>query len=213
MHVHYLWIGSDKMPYSYHNNLSQCYKLNSTNFNFNVWDDKKCLDLLEEYNMLDYWNNLPTFISKCCMVRYLILDKFGGIYTDFDIWWNKSFTEILNKFYQGADLLLTYNDYSSMIMNNKSQHVLDDPFIFSKPGILKPCVEYCQTRKDLINDGDLYLATGELKQHRLEPVGPFGLTKWVYKFNIKIDSFPQNKYLDQLNGEFGIHDQKTNWKN
>jgi len=212
MLVHYLWIGSDKVPYSYFNNIDQCIKLNP-DFDFNVWDDKKCLDLLEEYGMVDYWNNLPTFISKCCMVRYLILDKFGGIYTDFDIWWNKPFNEIFDTFYKGADLLLTYNDYSSMVIDNKQVNVLDDPFIFSKPGILKPCVEYCKTRTDLINDGDIYLATGELKQHRLEPVGPFGLTKWIYKFNIKFDSFPQNRYLDQFNGEFGIHDQKTNWKN
>lgn len=212
MLVHYLWIGSDKVPYSYFNNIDQCIKLNP-GFNFNVWDDKKCLDLLEEYKMVDYWNSLPTFISKCCMVRYLILDKFGGIYTDFDIWWNKPFNEIFNTFYKGADLLLTYNDYSSMVIDNKQVNVLDDPFIFSKPGILKPCVEYCKTRIDLINDGDIYLATGELKQHKLEPVGPFGLTNWIFKFNIKFDSFPQNKYLDQFNGEFGIHDQKTNWKN
>ena len=212
MLVHYLWIGSDKVPYSYFNNIDQCIKLNP-GFDFNVWDDKKCLNLLKEYGMVDYWNSLPTFISKCCMVRYLILDKFGGIYTDFDIWWNKPFNEIFDTFYKGADLLLTYNDYSSMVIDDKPVNVLDDPFIFSKPGILKSCVEYCKTRTDLVSDGDIYLATGELKQHRLEPVGPFGLTKWIFKFNIKIDSFPQNKYLDQFNGEFGIHDQKTNWKN
>ena len=84
MLVHYLWIGSDKVPYSYFNNINQCIKINP-GFDFNVWDDQKCLDLLKEYEMVDYWNSLPTFISKCCMIRYLILDKFGGIYTDFDI--------------------------------------------------------------------------------------------------------------------------------
>jgi hypothetical protein len=53
--------------------------------------------------------------------------------------------------------------------------------------------------------------TGELKTHKLEPVGPFGLTEWLYKFKIKFDCFPQVGYIDQFRGKFGYHDQKTNW--
>jgi hypothetical protein len=176
-----------------------------------VWDDKKCLELLKEYDMVDYYNSLPTLISKCCMVRYLILDKIGGIYTDFDIWWNKPFSEVIDKFYTNTDLLLTYNNFSSMIIDEKQINVLDDPFIFSKPGVLKSCVEYCQTRTNLVSDGDVYIKTGELRTHKLEPVGPFGLTEWIYKKNINHNSFPQHGYIDQLIGRFGFHNQNTNW--
>lgn len=212
MIIHYLWIGSNKVPSNYFNNLNQCIKLNP-NCDFIVWDDEKCLELLKEYKIVDYWNSLPTLISKCCMMRYLILDKMGGIYTDFDIWWNKSFEEILSLVYKDTDILLSYNNYSSMIIDDKQVNVLDDPFIFSKPKVLKPCVEYCQTRTNILNDGDVYLQTGELKPHKLEPVGPFGLTEWLIKFNISFDSFPQAGYLDQFKGKFGYHDQKTNWNN
>jgi hypothetical protein len=210
MDVHYIWIGGNKVPDDYFNNLNQCVSLNPTH-NFIVWDDTKGLELLYQYNLTEYWNNLPTLISKCCMLRYLILDTHGGIYTDFDILWHKPFDDILSRFYTGADLLLTYNNFSSMIVDNKQVHVLDDPFIFSKPGVLLPCIEYCQTRTELINDGELYMNTGELKTHKLEPVGPFGLTEWLYKFKIKFDCFPQVGYIDQFRGKFGYHDQKTNW--
>jgi len=67
MIVHYLWIGSNKVPSSYFNNLNQCVKLNPT-YDFMMWDDEKCLELLKEYKMVDYWNSLPTLISKCCMI-------------------------------------------------------------------------------------------------------------------------------------------------
>ncbi len=63
MIVHYLWIGSNKVPSSYFNNLNQCVKLNPT-YDFMMWDDEKCLELLKEYKMVDYWNSLPTAISS-----------------------------------------------------------------------------------------------------------------------------------------------------
>jgi hypothetical protein len=210
MLVHYVWIG-DNILEEYLSNLEICKQLNPT-CEFKIWRDKECFELLNEYNLLELWNNIPTLISKCCFIRYIILDKFGGIYSDFDIKWKVPFNIILEKEKTNTGLLLTFNPFSSMVIDNKNIYLLDDPFIYSKPGLLKDCVNYCLNRTDLKNDGDWYLKTGELKPHHLEPVGPFGLTEWVYYNDIDINYFSQVGYIDQFKGEYGIHAQQTNWK-
>ena len=208
MLIHYIWIGSNTIPQEYLFNLEKCKQLNPT-YEFKIWRDEDCVNLLDDY---DYWFSLPTLISKTGYLRYLILDKFGGIYSDFDIEWKVPFNVILNKHKTNNKLLLTVNPFASTIIDNKNIYLLDDPFIYSEPNILGDCIHYCKNRTELKNDGDWYLKTGELRQHPLEPIGPFGLTEWVYYNNIDIDFFSQVGFIDQFQGKYGIHKQQTNWK-
>jgi len=209
MLIHYIWIGSNSIPQEYLLNLERCKQLNPQ-YEFKVWENDESLQLLKDNNYVEYWSNL-TFICKYNMIKYLILDKFGGIYTDFDIYWNKPFQEIFNTFSTPSKILLSANDYSSIPIDGKVVHLLDDPFICSEPGMFGACLEYCMNRTKLVNDGDIYLETGELKSHKSEPIGPFGLTKWVYYNNININYFTQSGNLDQLKGRFGFHRQKGDW--
>jgi hypothetical protein len=209
MFVHYIWIGANSIPQEYINNLAKCKQLNPQ-YEFKIWGNDESLQLLKDNNYIEYWSKL-TFICKYNMIKYLILDKFGGIYTDFDIEWNKSFQEIFTTVNQSHNILLSINNYSTINIKNQTKHLLDDPFIYSKPGIFNLCLNYCMNRTELVQDGNTYLETGELKPHKSEPIGPFGLTEWIYYTNIDVDCFTQSGNLDQLIGRFGFHRQKGDW--
>lgn len=211
MLVHYIWIGSNSIPQEYLLNLERCKQLNPQ-YEFKVWEDKESIQLLNKIDDYEYWSSLPTIISKCCYLRYFILNEYGGIYSDFDIDWKVPFDVILKENKTDKKLLLTFNPFASTTIDNKNIYLLDDPFIYSEPNILGECIQYCKSRTELKNDGDWYLKTGELKQHPLEPVGPFGLTEWVYYNDIDIDYFSQVGFIDQFKGKYGIHKQQTNWK-
>ena len=210
MTVHFIWIGNNEVvPQPYVLNYQKCARLNS-NFNCLVWKNKDCLQLLEHYNLVEQWSKL-TFINKCNFLKYLILDKFGGIYTDFDITWKVRFQKIMYDFgFPQKDIILT-SVSNSYVYESGIGPLMDDPFIISKPNMFKDCIEYCLNRTDLKNDGEHYHKTKELIPHKLEPVGPFGLTEWLIKKQINFANFPQETLLDS-NGHFGIHAQKMNWK-
>lgn len=211
MKVNYIWIGTQEVPSKYISNLQKCASLNP-NFQFQVWRNEECINLLQENNLFDYWTTL-SFICKCNLLKYLILDKFGGIYTDFDIAWKVPFIKILNDFnFANVDLIATILDSNPIIVGNQPINLVDDPFLASKSNILGNCIEYCKNRTDLKYDGEIYLSTKELKTHKTEPIGPFGLTEWILNSNIKVSTFTQSTLLDH-NGFFGVHDQKMNWKN
>ena len=67
-------------------------------------------------------------------------------------------------------------------------------------------------RTNLKYNGDLYLDTGYLVIHEAEPIGPFGLTEWLYNNKIKLASFSQEVYLDCYNGIYGLHEQNMTWQ-
>lgn len=209
MIIHFIWIGNDEIFQQYISNYQKCIKLNN-GFDSLIWRNEDCLRLLEQYNLVEQWSKL-TFICKCNFLKYLILDKFGGIYTDFDILWKVPFYKIINDFdFSQKDIILTSISNSYIYKNNVGS-LMDDPFIISKPNIFKKCIDYCLNRTNLKYDGEYYHKTNQLMTHKLEPVGPFGLTEWLIEKNINFTHFPQETLLDNK-GYFGVHAQKTNWK-
>jgi hypothetical protein len=194
--VHYIWIGGSEIPSPYLTNYERCLQLNSS-FDFKIWRNEECLQLVEEYGLMEIFSSL-SFICKYNLIKYLVLHKFGGIYTDFDIDWKVSFDEIKDK-YPNVDIILTHT----------LTPIIDDPFIISKPNIFGSLINYCKNRTELKHDGELYIETGKIEIHKSEPFGPFGLTEWIK--NMNYISFPQQSLLDG-NGKYGIHFQKNNWK-
>jgi hypothetical protein len=201
MEIHYIWIGNNNIPKKYISNYQKCVDLNK-GFKFNIWQTEECLKLIEYYDLGNVFSSL-SFIGKCNLLKYVILQKHGGIYTDFDITWKQSFSKIMYDFnFPDVDVVLTSTNENTL---------MDDPFIISKPNIFGGCVSYCKNRTNLKYDGELYKKTKELKVHILEPFGPFGLTEWLHNRNISYSCFPQETLLDN-NGFLGIHEQKSTWK-
>ena len=200
MDVNYIWIGGE-VPLHYMNNYNKCFKLNPQ-FSFNIWRNEDCLKLVSEFGLIEMFNSI-SFICKCNLLKYIVLHKFGGIYTDFDITWKQPFLKIMNDFnYPNVDIVLTSTNENTL---------MDDPFIISKPNIFGSCISYCRNRTQLKYDGEIYKKTGQLKTHELEPFGPFGLTEWLEHDKINYSYFSQQTLLDNK-GFFGVHQQKSTWK-
>jgi len=203
MDVHYIWIGGSEIPNNYLVNYQKCVQLNPY-FNFKIWRNEECLQLVEEYGLIEIFTPL-SFICKYNLIKYLILHKFGGIYTDFDILWKQPFSLIIKDYeFHNTDIILT---------TVPPMNYLDDPFIISKSNIFGGCISYCKN-KDKSKwqyDGDLYIKTGKLEIHKAEPFGPFSLSEWIDLYKINFKCFPQKSFLDN-NGLYGDHQQVNTWK-
>ncbi len=200
--VHYIWIGGSEISPHYLANFQRCAKLNPS-LEFKIWRNEECLQLISEYELMETFTPL-TFICKYNLIKYLVLHKFGGIYTDFDILWKYPFSKIMNDY--------NFSD-TDMILTSCPPLLIDDPFIISKPNILGGCITYCKN-KDKSKwhyDGDLYVKTERLEIHKAEPFGPFSLTEWIQQNNVNYRTFPQKSYLDK-NGFYGDHQQVNTWK-
>ena len=199
--IHTIWLGSD-IPVRYHNNIKTHRQLN-LGFQFVHWSDNDVINILNEYNSIDTYNTLP-FLGRFNLAKYTILDKFGGVFTDLDIKWKKSFIQIMNEHnFNDVDLILTYTGYSGFYLNDERKFLLDDPFVIAKKEVLKKCLDY-RLNRTLRIDPD----TNEV--HKSEPIGPFLLSEWVYNNNIKVSSFSQKNYLD-WSGYYGDHEQFGLW--
>ena len=201
MIVHTIWLGSD-IPVRYQVNI-KTHQLLNPGFHFIHWSDNDVIKLLTEYNLIDLYNTL-SFISKFNLAKYIVLDKFGGVFTDLDIKWKKPFIQIMNDYnFNQVDLILTHSAYPNFYINNKLTALLDDPFIISKQGVLSECINYRINRT-------LRIDPSTNKIHKAEPIGPFLLTEWVHNNKIKTSVFNQENYLD-WNGYYGNHEQLGLW--
>lgn len=89
--VHNIWIqGYNNLPKNEYNNLQMLKKLNP-NYKFMFWDNVRIKQLLQELpEVLKVYNELEerkenTFPWRSDIARYVILWKYGGIYSDLDI--------------------------------------------------------------------------------------------------------------------------------
>lgn len=201
--IHTIWLGTD-IPVRYQQNINILRKLNP-NYPHIHWQDNDLSKILKEYDIEEVYNSV-NFISKFNLIKYTILDKYGGIYTDLDIKWKKPFDQIMydhNFNTNNIDIILTHSLYPNFYIDNKLYNLLDDPFIISKKGILKDCIEYRNKRTLRIDP-----TTNQV--HKAEPIGPFLLSEWAYKNNIRMSVFNQDRYLD-INGYYGDHEQLGLW--
>jgi hypothetical protein len=214
MLVHFIWLGDKEIPSEYIYNYNRCASLNFYT-SFRIWRNDALFTLLEDNGYTEYWSNLNSFICKYNFLKYLILGKYPGIYSDLDIYWNKSFSEIIKYMYPKADILLSALNHNKMFLNDTAFTLLDDPFIYvKKPDLYLDCLEFCKNRsqEDLKYNGEHFEKTGEKIIREEEPIGPFGMTEWVRKKNINVDFFYQYRKLDTEIGEYGFHNQLNTWK-
>ena len=107
--IHHIWIGTNPFPSAYINFLKK-WRLLYPDYNFIFWDNQlvESTDILssdiEQYYYGDYNIGL-----KSDLLRFKILEKFGGIYIDVD-------TEPLKRM---PDEILNYNFFSGYQPNNE----------------------------------------------------------------------------------------------
>ena len=207
MYIHYIWIGGE-IPRKYKTNIDICTKLNP-GYQVMLWRDQDIdrllMDCDEEVRELYY--KPRNFINKYALIKYTILNKFPGVYTDLDIRWKTGFTKIQqdqNK--SNKPLILTYGTYTKYTLNGISRKVVDDPFLIANvPNLMGECIEYRKQRDGIERIDEL---TNEV--HEVEPIGILLLNEWLYNNEIPHSAFDQVGYLDGK-GYYGEHEAKATW--
>ena len=208
MYIHYIWIGGE-IPHKYKTNVDICTKLNP-GYQVILWRDQDIERLLKdcEEDIQNLYHNARNFINKYATIKYTILSRYGGVYTDLDIKWNVGFTRIQqeqNPYHK--PLILTYSDYPWYTLNGESKKMIDDPFIIANTtGLMGECIKYRKVR-----EGRERVDHITNKLHSIEPIGTLLLAEWIYSNNIECSIFDQLGYL-HWSGYYGEHDAKARWE-
>lgn len=83
--IHQIWGGKNPIPY-YFLSLSNTWKEYHPDWQYEFWDDNR-IDLFVQEFYPHYWEQFKSFpqnMQRWDTVRYMILNKMGGIYVDFD---------------------------------------------------------------------------------------------------------------------------------
>jgi mannosyltransferase OCH1-like enzyme len=84
--IHQIWSGIDDPLPAYFKRFGETWKTNHPNWKYEFWDNDRINKFILEYYP-QHWNTYNEFtynIQRWDAIRYLILDKIGGMYVDFD---------------------------------------------------------------------------------------------------------------------------------
>ncbi|WP_165045083.1 glycosyltransferase family 32 protein [Dysgonomonas sp. ZJ709] len=84
--IHQIWSGiSAPLPYHF-NVLGDTWKRDYPDWKYEFWDNDKMNSFILEYypQYMDIFARFPYNVQRWDAIRYLILDKIGGMYVDFD---------------------------------------------------------------------------------------------------------------------------------
>ena len=84
--IHQIWSGIDEPLPEYFRALGDTWKENHSTWKYELWDEKRINEFNNEFYP-QYWiayRNFKYNIQRWDVIRYLILEKIGGLYVDFD---------------------------------------------------------------------------------------------------------------------------------
>lgn len=95
--IHQIWSGIDEPLPKPFEILGNTWKQNYPDWKYEFWDNKRINDFILEYypQYWDIYNKFPYNVQRWDAIRYLILDKVGGMYVDFDYESIKSMEDLL----------------------------------------------------------------------------------------------------------------------
>jgi mannosyltransferase OCH1-like enzyme len=84
--IHQIWSGIDEPLLEHFRILGETWKEQYPEWKYEFWDNDR-MNVFVEENYPEYWhayNRFPYNVQRWDAIRYLILDKTGGMYVDFD---------------------------------------------------------------------------------------------------------------------------------
>lgn len=83
--IHQIWGGDQPLPEIYAH-LSESWKEHYPEWKYELWDDYKINYFMETHypQYSEKYNNFPYHTQRWNVIRYMILNKIGGMYIDFD---------------------------------------------------------------------------------------------------------------------------------
>jgi hypothetical protein len=202
MLIHFIWVGDNKITDSFIKNIIKVKEDNPED-TIMEWNDESLVPILEKYGRCELYNNSNIF-HKLQIARYTVLDFYGGLYTDYDVYWKIPIVKAINS---KEDKDLIFIKRNSLFFYKKQEIVLrlsllDDYVIFAKPNFTDNFLRYSLDRaKDRTR----------LKEDKTEPFSVYSLTEWVYDSNFDIDYFSHHEIYDNPDCEIACHDNKKTW--
>ena len=155
--IHQIWLG-EAIPNKLYEYMDTV-KANNPGYEYNLWTDVEADDF--EFKNKELYNSCRNLGQKSDILRYAILEKFGGIYLDTDFVCIKSFDELLHL------------DFFTGVAYDK------EPTLFN--GLIG-----CVPNHELIIDlNDIKQVSDRDGMDVIKTTGPWYLTKKLFK---KIDS-------------------------
>lgn len=83
--IHFIWVGNQNLP-TYFQKFIENWKSVYQDYKFFIWDDDKISkeNLVPEFLKSEFFNNNFKAAYKADILRYLIINKYGGLYFDVD---------------------------------------------------------------------------------------------------------------------------------
>lgn len=193
--VHYIWVGPDPIPNEFYITVTRAMSINP-DYSFKIWTDSDIIPILDEYAM-QYQHS--TIFHKLQIARYIILDKFGGLYSDLDIWWKIKFDTVCGIF-DDCDLVFPKRNSLYFYNRGKKTDLIDDFVIIAKPGKTKEFLKYCEQ-----NQGKR-----DSKNPKTDPYSVYALTEWLFTKESK--AFINHKLISSKHESlFAVHANKATW--
>jgi inositol phosphorylceramide mannosyltransferase catalytic subunit len=97
--IHQIWIGPKKLPSIYLDTWKNDYIGMFPEYEYVFWDDIKIDKLDMDERIRRIYNFEDTYFGKADIARYVIMEKYGGIYIDADSVWmnNKCLDKLIEK--------------------------------------------------------------------------------------------------------------------
>ncbi len=80
--IHQIWLGPNPRPYFF-NRFANSWKKNNPKFEYHLWTDEN-IDKLTLRNQ-ELFDSLENFGAKSDVLRYELLQQYGGVYVDVDV--------------------------------------------------------------------------------------------------------------------------------
>lgn len=83
--IHFIWIGNNEIPISSKNYIKNWLEIYN-DYEIIIWNDKMVDDcnLIPDFLKDIYYKSKLNVVFKCDILRYLIINKYGGLYFDVD---------------------------------------------------------------------------------------------------------------------------------
>jgi len=84
--IHQIWSGIDEPLPEFFMKLGETWKNQYPAWKYEFWDNKSMIEFVKKFypQYWDIYNRFPFDVQRWDAIRYLILDKIGGMYVDFD---------------------------------------------------------------------------------------------------------------------------------
>lgn len=223
--IHQIWSGVDEPLPEEFKSLGETWKRDYPDWEYHLWDNKKMIEFVKtEYP--EHWfvyQKYPFNVQRWDAIRYLILEKIGGLYIDFDYESLQPMDEILeNKTCcfslekdVGGGLFKVFNN--AMMMSTPNHPFMQKivKFVFSRTTLIP---QYTSKNLAIFNTTGPYalirlyetLTTAEKEDVYLIPsqfVSPFsGLEAEEVRLGV------ENQELeDCLDDAYAVHYYVSNW--